>query len=110
MAYGEVASTPASVAPTKNSTLATPMLSEAEALTVTLAPDTDAPAAGAVRLTVGLVVSRRMVIVRGAEVALRPAGLNALAVRTYGPSGKPFVFHLYEYGARVSVLSSVAPA
>src|SRR6185295_3566031 len=55
--YGDVVSSPPSVAPsTKNCTPATPTLSEAVALTL-IVPDTVAPFAGAVMLTVGGVVS-----------------------------------------------------
>ena len=51
-----VSSAPSAVPSTLNCTPVTPTLSEALALTVTV-PDTVAPAAGAVRLTVGALVS-----------------------------------------------------
>src|SRR5439155_1072907 len=51
--YGDDVSSPPRLAPsTRNCTPATPILSEAEALTVTV-PDTVAPAAGALMLTAG---------------------------------------------------------
>ena len=71
-----VSSAPSSVAPsTLNCTPATPTLSEAVAVRVTV-PDTVAPLAGAVRLTVGAVVSppgRRGPIVGSAVPPPSPA-------------------------------------
>jgi hypothetical protein len=77
---GVVASVPTKVAPMKKSTLATPTLSDAVALIVTLAPETVAPDAGVVRLTVGSVVSFRTVTVLADEIPIKPVVPVAFAV------------------------------
>ena len=70
----------------RNWTPATPTLSVALALTLTV-PDTVAPAAGAVMATVGAVVSV-MVMLTGADVAVAPRLSVATAVSAYVP-GEP---------------------
>ena len=77
---------------TRNCTPATPTLSEAEALTVTV-PETVAPDAGAVRLTEGGVVSAfDTVTVTADEVVRLPAASRAVAVRVCEPFPTVVVF------------------
>ena len=77
---------------TRNCTPATPMLSEAEALTVT-DPETVAPDAGAVMLTAGGVVSAfDTVTVTAEEVVRLPAASRAAAVRVCEPLPTVVVF------------------
>ena len=76
-----------------NCTPATPTLSEAVAVRVTV-PDTVAPAAGAVRLTVGAVVSGLLTVtVTDVEVVLLPAASLATAVSVWVPLLAVAVFH-----------------
>jgi hypothetical protein len=112
--YGEVVSSAPSAEPsTKNCTPATPTLSEAEALTVVV-PETVAPEAGEVMLTVGGVVSGGgafdTVTVTAAEVVELPAASRALAVRECEPLVAVVVFHEVEYGEVVSSAPSAVPS
>src|SRR5262249_53585095 len=94
-------------------TPATPTLSAAFAVTVTV-PDTDAPFAGAVMLTVGGVVSGAgpfdTITVTAAEVVRLPAGSRAPAVGGGGPLREVVVSTEIEYGAVVSSAPSGAPS
>jgi hypothetical protein len=80
---------------TKNWTPVTPTLSEAEALTVVV-PETVAPEAGDVMLTVGGVVSGGGAFdtftVTAADVVWLPAASRALAVRECEPLATVVVF------------------
>ena len=84
MLYGLAESVPIGVAPAKNCTwLTVPSESLAFADTVIAAPAAnDAPLAGAVRLTVGAVLT---VIVTGAEVVVPPRLSVATAVSVWLP-------------------------
>jgi hypothetical protein len=88
-------------------------LSEAEALTVVV-PETVAPEAGEVMLTVGGVVSGGgafdTVTVTAAEVVELPAASRALAVRECEPLVAVVVFHEVEYGEVVSSAPSAVPS
>ena len=78
--YGlNVSSPPRATSSSKNWTPATPTLSAASAETVTV-PDTLVPLAGAVRLTVGGVVSLFTATVIAADVVVLPAASRARAV------------------------------
>src|SRR5437773_1743133 len=91
--YGDAVSSAPRLAPsTRNCTPATPTLSEAEALTVTV-PDTVAPDAGALMLTAGGVVSAfDTVMLTGDEVVRFPAASLATAVRVCEPLPTVVVF------------------
>src|SRR5258708_7076427 len=83
--YGAVVTSAPRFAPSSlNCTPTTPTLSDALAPTVVV-PDTVAPAAGAVMLTVGGVVSLKTVTVAAAAVAVLPAPSRATAVTVCGP-------------------------
>ena len=76
-----------------NCTPTTPTLSEAVAVRVTV-PDTVAPLAGAVKLTVGAVVSGlSTVTVTVVEVVMLPAASRATAVSLWVPLVTVVVFH-----------------
>ena len=79
-----MASAPRLTPSTLNCTPATPTLSEAAAPRFTV-PDTVAPAAGAVRLTVGAVVSLATVTLTADEVVVLPAASRARAVSVWVP-------------------------
>ncbi len=79
-----VASAPRAAPSSLNCTPATPTLSAALAVTA-IVPETVAPLAGEVMLTVGGVVSLATAIVIGAEVARLPAASRAAAVRVWDP-------------------------
>ena len=88
-AHGDVVSSaPMFVAPCLNCTPATPMLSDALALTWT-APETEAPSAGAVSVTFGGVVSATAVVVNVefAEVARLPAASRDFTRKLYRVPG-----------------------
>jgi hypothetical protein len=68
-------------------------LSAASALTL-ISPETLAPGAGDVRVTVGGLVSRTTITVTGAEVARLPAASRATAVRVWVPVLAVFVFQV----------------
>ena len=91
-----MSSLPTAEPSTKNWTPATPTLSDAEALTVVV-PETVAPEAGDVMLTVGGVVSGGgafdTVTVTAVEVFWFPAASRALAVRECEPLATVVVFH-----------------
>src|SRR5207249_2962471 len=91
--YGDAVSSPPRLAPsTRNTTPATPTLSEAEALTVTV-PDTVAPDAGALILTAGGVVSAfDTVMVTGSEAYRSPSTSLPTAVRVCEPLPTAAVF------------------
>ena len=93
-----MSSAPTFVVPSRrNCTLVTPTLSAAVALTATLAPDTVAPAAGAVTDTVGGVVSGvalETVTLTAAEVVVFPAASRATAVSECVPLLTAVVFHV----------------
>ncbi len=99
--YGDVpvTSAPRFAPSSLNCTPATATLSAAVAVTVT-EPLTVAPAAGAVRLTVGGVVSTTLLTVTGtpALVVVRFAPSRATAVRVCGPFTAPVVFQVTENG------------
>src|SRR5437867_312477 len=91
--YGDAVSSAPRLAPsTRNCTPATPTLSEAEALTVTV-PDTVAPEAGAERQTAVWVESACDTVTRtGDEVVRFPAASLATAVRVCEPLPTVVVF------------------
>ena len=77
----------------RNCTPATPTLSVAVAVRVTV-PDTVASLAGAVTLTVGAVVSALLTVtVTAAEVVVLPAASRATAVSVWGPLAAVVVSH-----------------
>src|SRR5207247_438930 len=95
---------------TRNCTPATPTLSEAEALTVTV-PDTVAPDAGALMLTAGGVVSAfDTVTLTGDEVVRCPAASLATAVRVCEPLPTVAVFQETASGDAVSSAPRLAPS
>ena len=109
-AYGEVVSRLPALAPSSwNCTLATPTLSEAVAVTLTV-PDTVAPLAGAVIDTVGAVVSVVLltVTVTLALVVELPAPSFAMARKVCEPLLAEALFHEKTYGAAVSRLPTLA--
>src|SRR5439155_461437 len=112
--YGAVVSSAPKLAPSiLNCTPATPTLSAALAVIVTVA-GTVWPFAGELMLTVGGVVSGggalATVTVTGAEVVALPAALRASAVRVCEPLAAPVVFQEIEYGAVVSSAPKLAPS
>jgi len=77
---------------TRNCTPATPTLSDAVALTVVV-PDTVAPFAGELMLTLGAVVSELETVTLTADEVVRfPAASRATAVRVCGPLPTVVVF------------------
>src|SRR5439155_27373878 len=110
-AYGAlVPSAPRAAPSRKNWTPATPTLSEAVAVTAT-GPETVAPLAGAVMLTVGGVVSAlATVTVTAADVVALPAASRARAVSVCDPLLVVVVFQLTTYGALVPSAPRVAPS
>jgi hypothetical protein len=88
-------------------------LSEAEALTVVV-PETVAPEAGEVMLTVGGVVSGggalETVTVTGLDWNRSPSASRATAVRVCDPLLLPVVSQGIEYGAVVSSAPRFAPS
>src|SRR5262245_37076249 len=112
--YGAVVSSAPKLAPSiLNCTPTTPTLSEALAVTPVV-PDTVAPEAGEVTLTVGGAVSGGgallTVTVTTAEVVLLPAASRAEAVRVCVPFPTVPVFQETEYGALVSSAPSATPS
>src|SRR5262245_35022138 len=112
--YGDVVSVASRAPSTRNSTRVTPTASEAVADTVTV-PLTVAPAVGAVRETVGGVVSvggGALLTVTPTPGALPmfPAASKARALRVWAPLAADVVFHEAVYGAVVSVDSSAPSA
>src|SRR5205814_221915 len=97
----------------KNCTPATPTLSEAFAATV-IVPETVAPLAGELMLTVGGVVSGggpfETLTVTGAEVVRLPAASRATAVKVCEPLLAVVVSTDTEYGAVVSSAAIGAPS
>src|SRR5712691_7161144 len=95
--YGDVVSSAPALTPSsRNCTPTTPTLSEALAVTL-IVPETVAPEAGEVMLTVGAVVSLNTVTVTGAEVLRLPAVSCAMAVMVWEPLLAPVVFQAIEY-------------
>src|SRR6202035_2667952 len=108
--YGAVVCSTPKLAPSRrNCTPATPTLSDALALTVTV-PETVAPFAGAAMLIVGGVVSFETVTVTAVAVAVLPAASRATAVNVCEPLLTVVVFHETEYGAVVCSTPKVAPS
>src|SRR5258708_438407 len=112
--YGAVVSSAPRFAPSMlNCTPATPTLSAALAVTVTVA-DTVWPLLGEVMLTAGGVVSGggalATVTVIGAGVVRLPAASRAIAVRVCGPLLVVVVSHEIEYGGLVSSAPPLAPS
>src|SRR5712664_4186468 len=99
--YGGVVTTAPLMPSSWNCTPTTPTLSEALAVTV-IVPETLAPDAGEVMLTVGAVVSLNTVTVTGAEVVRLPAASRATAVRVCEPLLAEVVFQETEQGAAVT--------
>src|SRR5437867_80176 len=109
-AYGAVvASTPRLAPSSLNWTPPTPTLSEALAVTVTVLL-TVAPVNGAVRLTVGGVVSLNTVTVTAADVVVLPAPSRATAVSVCDALLAAVVFHETAYGAVVASTPRLAPS
>src|SRR4029077_3642424 len=97
--YAAVVSSAARFAPSSlNCTPTTPTLSDALAVTVVV-PETVAPPAGAVTLTVGPVVSLKTVTVTAADVVVLPAASRATAVSVCDALLAVVVSHAIEYGA-----------
>src|SRR5260221_10449981 len=96
--YGElVSSTPRLLPSTRNCTPATPTLSDAVALTVVV-PDTVAPFAGELMLTLGAVVSVfDTVTVTADDVFRLPAASRAIAVSVCDPFPTVVVFQETQY-------------
>src|SRR6266404_451894 len=90
-------------------TPATPTLSVAFAVTVTV-PETVAPAAGELIETDGAAVSFITVTVTAADVVLLPAASRAIAVIVCDPLAALSVFHCAEYGAAVSSAPALLPS
>src|SRR5439155_9130477 len=93
----------------RNWTPTTPTLSEAPAATVT-GPLTVAPAAGAVTVTAGGVVSFDTVTVAAAEVVLFPATSRATAVSLWLPLPTAVLSQVTENGEVVSSAPSGVPS
>src|SRR5262245_44621306 len=93
-----------------NWTPTTPTLSLADAETVTDAPETVAPAAGAVIETVGAVRSLFTVTLTAADVVVLPAPSRATAVTEWLPFPAVSVFHETEYGDAVSSAPRFTPS
>src|SRR6185436_7225910 len=94
-----------------NCTPATPTLSVAVAETVTAAPDTVAPAAGAVIATVGAVVSALLTVtLTAADVVVLPAASRATAVNVCRPLAVIVVFHVCVWGMAVSSAPRLMPS
>ena len=94
-----MSSAPRLVPSSLNRTPATPTLSEAVAETVTAAPETVAPLAGAVMETVGGVVSEAALLtvtVTVAEVLVLPAASRATAVSVCEPVATVVLFQVTE--------------
>src|SRR2546426_1044200 len=109
-AYGAVVSSTPTFAPSRrNWTPTTPTLSDALALIVVV-PETVAPFAGAVRLTVGGVVSLSPVTVIVAAVAVLPAASRATAVSVCDALLAVVVSHAIAYGANMSSTPTSAPS
>src|SRR2546426_887177 len=110
IAYGAIVSSTPTLAPSRrNWTPTTPTLSDALALIVVV-PETVAPFAGAVRLTVGGVVSLSTVPVTAAAVAVLPAASRATAVNVCDALLAVVVSHAIAYGAVVSSTPRLAPS
>src|SRR5256885_790520 len=115
--YGALVSSAPKLTPSiLNCTPATPTLSEAVALSVTVA-DTVAPFKGELMFTAGGVVSGgggggafATVTVTGAEVVRLPAASRATALIVCEPLAAPVVFQEIEYGALVSSAPKLAPS
>src|SRR5688572_21591500 len=91
--YGPGESAAASAAPsTRNTTLTTPISSDAVAASVTL-PLTVAPGAGLVSATAGAVVSFDTVTTAALVVVVWPAASRATAVTPCAPLPAAVVFH-----------------
>src|SRR5204862_6057358 len=108
-----VSSAPSAAPSSKNCTPATPTLSEAFAVTG-IVPETVAPLAGELMLTVGGVVSGggpfETLTVTGAEVVRLPAASRAIAVKVCEPLLAVVVSTDTEYGAVVSSAAIGAPS
>src|SRR2546422_543879 len=108
-AYGAIVSSTPTFAPSRrNWTPTTPMLSDALALIVVV-PETVAPFAGAVRLTVGGVVSLSTVTVIAAAVAVLPAASRATAVSACDALLADVASLNSAYGSVVSSAPTLAP-
>src|SRR6266516_5381982 len=112
--YGAVVSSAPPLTPSSwNCTPTTPTLSEAVALTVTVA-EIVWPLRGDVMLTVGGVVSGGgaldTVTVTGADVVRLPAASRAMAVMVCEPFAVVVVFQETEYGAEVSGAPRLPPS
>src|SRR5437899_2282552 len=108
--YGAVVSSAPRGAPSsRNWTPATPTLSEALAVTVTM-PETVAPELGKGMLTVGGVVSFDTVTVTEADVVVLLAASRATALRVWVPSAAVVVSHGTEYGDVVSSAPRFPPS
>src|SRR5437660_1467507 len=108
-AYGAAVSSVPRFAPSiLNCTPTTPTLSDAVAVIVVV-PETVAPLAGAVILTVGGVVSFETVTVIAAEVVVFPAASRATAVSVCPALRSAVVSHATAYGAAVSSVPRFAP-
>src|SRR5207253_1861605 len=106
-AYGAVVSSTPTFAPSRrNWTPTTPTLSDALALIVVV-PETVAPPAGAVRLTVGGVVSLSTVTVIAAAVVVLPAASRATAVNVCDALLAGVVSQAIAYGAVVASTATV---
>ena len=104
-----MSSAPIGAPSARNFTPATPTLSEAVALTVTVAL-TNAPPNGAVMATVGGVLSLKTVTVTGSDVYSMPTMSRATAVKVCEAFVAVFVSHGTEYGAVVSCAPRLTPS
>src|SRR5437899_1048375 len=104
-----VSSVPRFAPSSRNWTPATPTLSDAVAVIVVV-PETVAPLAGAVTLTVGGVVSLKTVTVTAADVVVFPAASRATAVSVCDALVAVLVSHATAYGAAVSSVPRFAPS
>src|SRR5687768_3039907 len=109
MEYGAVVTSVPAMPSTKNCTPATAMSSAALAVTV-IVPETVAPEAGALMLTVGAVMSLATVTVTGLDVHVLPSESRASAVRSCEPLVAAIVFQGTEYGALVSAVPMLTPS
>src|SRR5437762_13415002 len=100
--YGAVVSSAPKFAPSRrNCTPATPTLSDALAVTVVV-PETVAPPAGAVMLTVGAVVSLETVTVTAVAAVVLPAAAPGAAAGGGDPFPAVLDAHATDSGAAVS--------
>src|SRR5688500_1717242 len=107
--YGAVVTSLPATPSKKNCTPVTAVSSAALAVTV-IVPETVAPEAGELMLTVGAVMSLATVTVTGLDVHVRPSESRATADRACEPLVVVVVFQGTEYGALLSSVPMLTPS